>query len=100
MPEPTLKTPTHTPVGLLAFSVGIIVANIYYAQPLLAEMAHDFGVSVSGIGFVAMLSQIGTATGMLLFVPLGDNRERRSLIMLLLLAAFLSLCAMATARNI
>jgi predicted MFS family arabinose efflux permease len=86
--------------GLLACSVGIIVANIYYAQPLLAEMAHAFGVGVQGMGFVAMLSQTGTATGMFLFVPLGDNRERRSLIALLLLAAFVSLCAMASAQNI
>ncbi len=91
---------TRVPVGLLAFSAGTIVANIYYAQPLLAEMARAFGVTVSGIGFVAMLSQIGTATGMFLFVPLGDNRERRSLIIFLLLAAFVSLCAMAAAPNI
>ena len=90
----------RVPVGLLAFSGGAIVANIYYAQPLLAEMARVFGVSVSHIGFVAMLSQIGTATGMFLFVPLGDNHERRSLITVLLVAAFVSLCAMAAARNI
>jgi predicted MFS family arabinose efflux permease len=98
MPTPSSKPAPIT--GLLAFSVGTIVANIYYAQPLLAEMAHAFGVSVQGIGFVAMLSQTGTATGMFLFVPLGDNRERRSLITALLLAAFVSLCAMATAQNI
>jgi predicted MFS family arabinose efflux permease len=100
MPNPASKAQLDAPVGLLALSAGTIVANIYYAQPLLAEMAHAFGVTVSGIGFVAMLSQIGTATGMFLFVPLGDNRERRALITLLLLAAFVSLCAMATARNI
>lgn len=90
----------RVPVALLAFSAGTIVANIYYAQPLLAEMAHTFGLSVSGIGFVAMLSQIGTATGMFLFVPLGDNHERRSLITLLVLAASVSLCALGSAQNI
>ncbi len=98
-----LHTPpksAHVPVGLLAFSGGAIVANIYYAQPLLAEMARAFDVTVSHIGFVAMLSQMGTATGMFLFVPLGDNHERRSLITILVLAAFLSLCAMASAQSI
>lgn len=102
-PIPTASNATAArpvPVGLLAFSVGAIVANIYYAQPLLAEMARNFGVTASRIGIVAMLSQIGSATGMFLFVPLGDNRERRSLITVLLLGAFLSLCGMATARNI
>src|ERR1035438_7321502 len=100
MPTPVPKTPPDAPVALLALSAGTIVATIYYAQPLLAEMARAFDVTVSGIGFVAMLSQIGTATGMFLFVPLGDNRERRALITLLLGAAFVSLCAMATAQNI
>src|SRR4051794_19927999 len=88
--SPTRTPGTQVPVGLLAFTVGTIVANIYYAQPLLAEMADHFGVSISQIGFVAMLSQMGTATGMFLFVPLGDNHERRSLITTLLLAAFVS----------
>ncbi|HEY3837986.1 MAG TPA: MFS transporter [Bryobacteraceae bacterium] len=90
----------RVPVGLLAFSVGAIVANIYYAQPLLAEMARTFDVSVTRIGFVAMLSQIGTATGMFFFVPLGDNHERRSLISWLLVAASISLASMAAAPNI
>lgn len=98
--EETTSVNRQVPVALLAFSVGIIVANIYYAQPLLAEMAREFGVSVSQIGFVAMLSQVGTAAGMFLFVPLGDNHERRSLITFLLIGAFVSLCAMATARNV
>ena len=47
-----------------------------------------------------MLSQIGTATGMFLFVPLGDNRERRSLITLLLLAAFRLALRYGDARRI
>src|SRR5947209_3389320 len=86
--EPTVPSIT----GLLAFSVGVTVANIYYAQPLLAEMARTFGVTVREIGFVAMLSQIGTATGMFLFVPLGDIRERRWLITMLLFASSFALC--------
>src|ERR1035438_1034927 len=100
MPTPVPKTPPDAPVALLALSAGTIVATIYYAQPLLAEMARAFAVTIGRIGFVAMLSQIGTATGMFLFVPLGDNHERRSLITMLLLCASVSLCGMATAQNI
>ena len=62
---------TDVPVHLLAFSVGVIVANIYYVQPLLAAMAQTFSVSASMIGLVAMLTQVGTAIGMLIFVPSG-----------------------------
>jgi len=82
-------------VWLLAISTGCIVANIYYAQPLLADMAREFGLSVAEIGAVFMLTQVGMGTGMLVFVPLGDKYERRSLISALLVAASLSLACTA-----
>ncbi len=85
---------------LLAFSVGVIVANIYYVQPLLAAMARTFSVSVGMIGLVAMLTQVGTAIGMLVFVPLGDSLDRRALLTALLVGACLALCGVATARNL
>ena len=84
----------------MALSVGVIVANIYYVQPLLATMARTFSVSVGMIGLVAMLTQVGTAIGMLIFVPLGDSRDRRALLTALLLGACIALCGVATARNL
>jgi predicted MFS family arabinose efflux permease len=87
-------------IWLLAVSTGCIVANIYYAQPQLADIARDFGLSVAQIGAVAMVMQTGVAAGMLLFVPLGDKYERRSLLWLLLAAASVSLVLVATARNV
>jgi predicted MFS family arabinose efflux permease len=80
--------------------VGAIVANIYYVQPLLAAMARTFTVSASVIGLVAMLTQVGTAIGMLIFVPLGDSHERRALLTMLLSGACLALCGVATAQNL
>jgi hypothetical protein len=35
-----------------------------------------------------MLTQVGTAIGMLIFVPLGDSRDRRALLTLLLSGAW------------
>lgn len=86
-------------IWFMAASTGIIVANIYYIQPLLADIGRTFGLTVTKVGFVAMLTQVGTALGMLLFVPLGDTRERRSLITVLLIAATVALIFTATARN-
>src|ERR1041385_2734098 len=85
-------------IRLLAFSTGCIVANIYYVQPLLADMAREFGLSMARVGAVAMLGQIGTGLGMLFFVPLGDKFERRSLIssMLLVESVALAFAAMAS----
>ena len=71
-------------VVLMAATVGVVVANIYYIQPLLADIAKAFRLSVTDAGALGMLSQAGTATGMFLFVPLGDKYERRSLILTLL----------------
>src|ERR1700719_468289 len=85
----------QTTVWLMAITVGVIVANIYYIQPLLADVAHTFGLSVTRAGTIAMLSQAGTALGMFLFVPLGDKYERRSLILLLVIGGVVSLLLMA-----
>jgi predicted MFS family arabinose efflux permease len=83
----------------MAISVGLIVANIYYAQPLLGEIARDFHLSVTQAGALAMTSQIGTALGMLFFVPLGDTQERRRLIILMLFGSSISLLFFAFAPN-
>ena len=84
----------------MAASTGVIVANVYYIQPLLADIARAFRADRSPkVGLVAMLTQVGTALGMLFFVPLGDNKERRSLITLMLIGATIALTLTATARN-
>jgi predicted MFS family arabinose efflux permease len=69
-------------------------------QPLLAAMARTFSVSAGMIGLVAMLTQVGTAIGMLVFVPLGDSRDRRALLTALLSGATVALCGVATAQNL
>lgn len=83
--------PAH--VWLMAFGVGAIVANIYYIQPLLSAIAASFHISVPQVGAVAMATQLGAALGMLFFVPLGDTKERRQLIVWLVLAEAVSLAA-------
>ncbi len=74
-PEQKFKATTL----LMAIGVGVAVANIYYCQPLLGIMAQNLHVSERHTGWVATLTQVGTAIGMLLFVPLGDIAERRKL---------------------
>jgi predicted MFS family arabinose efflux permease len=96
LPSEDIK-PVH--VWLMAFSVGAVVANMYYIQPLLATIAAAFRISVPKVGTVAMLTQFGAALGMLFFVPLGDTKERRQLIVTLLIAESACLVAMASAQN-
>ncbi len=66
-------------VFLLAVSVGLIVANIYYSQPLIGPIARELGMSPQAAGLIATLTQLGYGAGLLLLVPLGDLIENRKL---------------------
>jgi predicted MFS family arabinose efflux permease len=87
-------------VWIMAIAAGLTVANLYYLQPLLATIGHEFGVAASAAGFVATLGQVGYALGLLLIVPLGDIRERRGLIIATLVAVTVALLATAAAPSL
>ncbi|HAH49566.1 MAG TPA: MFS transporter, partial [Planctomycetaceae bacterium] len=76
---------------LLATTVGMVVGNMYYMQPLLGLIAIDLGLTEGEVGSAATLSLIGQSVGMLLILPLGDIFNRRPLI---LISVFLSICAL------
>ncbi|WNI15956.1 MFS transporter [Actinacidiphila sp. ITFR-21] len=76
--------PPRSLIVLLAVSCGLTVANLYYAQPLLSELRHDFGISPVTAGGLVTATQIGYAVGLLLLVPLGDVLEKRRLTTVLL----------------
>lgn len=91
---------SRTQVALLSFAAGAAVGNLYYAQPLLAEIADAFGAAPREAGLVSVLTQLGYAIGMLLFVPLGDVVERRGLMLWLLAAVTASLVATGLAPSL
>ncbi len=62
---------------LMAFCTGLIVANIYYCQPLVVLISKSFHVTEARAGVVTFLTQFGYALGLLFFVPLGDKLERK-----------------------
>jgi len=86
-------------VWLLAVACALSIANLYYIQPLLAQIAQSFRLSASQIGGVATLMQLGFATGLLLIVPLGDRYPRRPLIVSLLFVVTLALILVALAPS-
>ena len=84
---------------LMAATTAVAVANLYYCQPLLADIARGFSLSQRQVARVAMVTQIGYALGLALFVPLGDLLERRALICRLLLATAVALLGVAMAPS-
>lgn len=78
-------------VLLMAFCTGLIVANIYYCQPLIILIAKEFNISESVAGRATYLTQAGYALGLLLLVPLGDMFERKKQILVITGLAILSL---------
>ena len=103
--KPLTPTPPAAPgispglVWLMALTCGLVVANIYYNQPLLADIGHDFGVTDGQASLIATATQVGYTLGSLLLVPLGDKLERKNFILWLLGSATLCLAGAALAPN-
>ena len=90
-----LMTPMLTAV--FAIAAGLAVGNLYWAQPLLAQIAGEFGVPTSQGGILVTATQVGYALGILAIVPLGDVIPRRKLITVVMLASVAALLASAAA---
>ncbi|MFI0977238.1 MFS transporter [Streptomyces sp. NPDC021093] len=84
-------------VLLFAVACGTAVANVYFAQPLLATMGHDLAMSPALVGGVVTLTHVGYGLGLLFLVPLGDMVDRRRLVVAQLLFLVGALVAVAVA---
>ncbi|MEQ7050691.1 MFS transporter [Paenibacillaceae sp. P-4] len=84
---------------LLATACGIIVANLYYAQPLVGVISSSIGLSASSSGFIVTLTQIGYVVGLLFVVPMGDIVENKRLIVISLLLTAVALAITALSKQ-
>ncbi|RQR73106.1 MULTISPECIES: MFS transporter [unclassified Burkholderia] len=75
-----------------AATVGVIVMDLFAAQPLTGPISADLHLPPGLAGLVATLPQLGYAAGLVLLVPLVDLLENRRLIVATLVA-----CAAALA---
>lgn len=82
---------------LFAIAGGAAVGNLYWAQPLLADIARSLHVSAAAAGLLVTFTQIGYAVGVFLLVPLGDTLNRRRLIPAVMVASAVALLASALA---
>ncbi len=73
-------------IFILAIACGGIVANLYYAQTLIATIGSYLNINLELAGLIVTLTQIGYCAGLLFIVPLADIIENKKLIILLLCA--------------
>lgn len=95
-----VKTGPRAPLPFLGLACAVGVSTLYYNQPLLLEMGHTYRATAGHTGFVAVATQVGYALGLLLFVPLGDVLERRSLMMKMYGAVAVALVLVAVAPSL
>ncbi len=97
--EPSAQL-TRPLLVLIAVATGAVVANLYYAQPLLHQVALDFHTGSGLASLIITATQVGYAAGLLLIVPLGDLHVRRVLVVRIFVVAAVALVACALAPDI
>lgn len=83
----------------MAACTGLIVANLYYCQPLIILIANEFNIPEGDAGRITYLTQAGYAIGLFFMVPLGDKLERKKQIMVTTFASVIALAIAATAKS-
>ena len=76
-----MATLQKSTVLLMSAAAGIAVANPYYSQSILQEIADFCAVSVGEAGLIPALSVAGYGAGLFFLTPLGDRMDRRRLIL-------------------
>ncbi|MEH2094880.1 MFS transporter [Nostoc sp.] len=94
------KRLTKVQVLIMAIAAGVCVANVYYNQPILKDIASSFGVSEGEAGSISVLTQVGYGFGLFFLIPLGDKINKKKLILSLLGCLFCLLMLMTFSQNI
>ena len=84
----------------MTIATGLVVANLYYNQPLLEDIARTYHTTRAKAGQVSVLTQIGYATGLFFLAPLADMVKRKRLMIIVFAFIIISLLLTAVAPTI
>lgn len=87
-------------IALMSVAAGICVANIYFNQPILNNIAGSLHLNTSEAGNISVLTQIGYGAGLFFLTPLGDKINRKKLIITLQILLLAAVLGMAFAHNL
>ncbi|MGL5276016.1 MFS transporter [Myroides sp.] len=96
----SIKNKEKYAIPVMAFTAGTIVANVYYSQPILKNIAETLNEPETVVGKVAMLAQIGYGVGMFFLLPLGDKVNRKNLIITIAFIQMIILLLMTNTEHL
>lgn len=75
------KSLSKAQITIMAIAAGVCVANIYYNQPVLKDIAKSLNTTEANVGLISVLAQAGYGFGLFFITPLGDKVNRKKLIL-------------------
>jgi predicted MFS family arabinose efflux permease len=94
-----LPAPPRGLIALMAVATGALVANLYYAQPLIGLIAPQLGIGARGAGILVGVTQIGYGVGLFFIVSMSDLVDSKRLVLVTMALLVAALAAIATARS-
>lgn len=91
---------TNSVLYLMSISAGLVVANLYYSQPLLNQIGETFNVGESAASNVVLAAQLGYAIGLLIIIPLGDMVSNIKILKVDFVVMLIALLAAATSTSL
>ncbi len=92
--------PPSALIAVLAIATGALVANLYYAQPLIRSIGPEIGVSPDLAGSVTSITQIGYGIGLFMLVSLADLVENKRLVLTTLACTTIGLIGAALSTSL
>lgn len=92
--------PSSRLVAVLTLAAGALIANLYYAQPLVAAIGPSVGISRDLAGSIVSITQVGYGIGLFFIVSLADCVENKRLVLVTLGLTVLGLVGAATATGL
>jgi predicted MFS family arabinose efflux permease len=70
-------------IVILGIATGALIANVYYAQPLVGLIGPALGINQTVAGSIVSITQIAYGTGLFFLVSLADVVENKTLVLTL-----------------
>jgi predicted MFS family arabinose efflux permease len=97
--EPAKLGPSGALIAIMAVATGVLVANLYYSQPIIGIIAPQIKVDRNWGGTLVSVTQLGYGLGLFFLVSLSDLVENRRLVLLMVAGAIVGLLAAAVSMN-